>query len=99
MSETLQNPTHQKERARRRRQLMKVMGEGSIAILQAAPEQTRSRDTEYRYRQDSDFYYLSGFEEPESLIVLIPGRAAGEYIVFCRERDALKKPGMEDDSA
>ena len=91
MSETLQNPTHQKERARRRRQLMKVMGEGSIAILQAAPEQTRSRDTEYRYRQDSDFYYLSGFEEPESLIVLIPGRAAGEYIVFCRERDALKE--------
>lgn len=91
MSETLQNPTHNKERARRRRQLMKIMGEGSIAILHSAPEQTRSRDTEYRYRQDSDFYYLSGFEEPEALIVLIPGRKAGEYIVFCRERDALKE--------
>ena len=91
MSETLQSPTHRKERARRRRQLMKIIGDNSIAILQSAPVQTRSRDTEYRYRQDSDFYYLSGFEEPESLIVLLPGRDAGEYIVFCRERDALKE--------
>jgi len=91
MNETLTNPTQKKERARRRRQLMRTMGEGSIAILRSAPVKVRSRDTEYRYRQDSDFYYLSGFEEPESLIVLLPGRSAGEFIVFCRERDPVKE--------
>lgn len=63
------------------------MGDNAIAILPAAPSRTRSRDTEYRYRQDSDFQYLSGFDEPESIIVLLPGRKAGEYIVFCRESD------------
>lgn len=67
------------------------MGDNSIAIIPAAPSRTRSRDTEYRYRQDSDFWYLSGFEEPEALLVLIPGRAAGEYIVFCRDRDPEKE--------
>lgn len=79
--------TLNKERQRRRRNLMRIMGENSIAIIPAAPAKTRSRDTEYRYRQDSDFLYLSGFEEPDSVIVLIPGRSAGEYILFCRDRD------------
>lgn len=75
------------ERRRRRKTLMRIMGNEAIAILPAAPSRTRSRDTEYRYRQDSDFKYLSGFDEPESLLVLIPGRPAGEYLVFCRDRD------------
>jgi len=66
---------------------MRIMGDAAIAILPAAPSRTRSRDTEYKYRQDSDFLYLSGFTEPESVIVLLPGRKAGEYIVFCRESD------------
>ncbi|MBX2885204.1 MAG: Xaa-Pro aminopeptidase [Granulosicoccus sp.] len=79
--------THNKERLRRRKNLMRIMGDNAIAILPAAPSRTRSRDTEYRYRQDSDFQYLSGFDEPESIIVLLPGRKAGEYIVFCRESD------------
>ncbi|MDP2226184.1 MAG: aminopeptidase P N-terminal domain-containing protein, partial [Moraxellaceae bacterium] len=42
---------------------------------------------EYRYRQDSDFYYLSGFAEPEAVLCLIPGRPQGEFVMFCRERD------------
>jgi Xaa-Pro aminopeptidase len=42
---------------------------------------------DYPYRPDSDFYYLSGFPEPEAVIVLIPGRKHGEYVLFCRERD------------
>lgn len=76
-----------KEFARRRKQLMRMIGEGSVAILPAAPVAIRNRDVDYTYRQDSDFQYLSGFPEPEAVIVLIPGRKHGEYILFCRERD------------
>lgn len=72
---------------RRRRYLMEMMGDRSVAILQAAPVQVRNRDVEHDYRQDSDFFYLSGFPEPESVLVLIPGRAHGEFILFCREND------------
>jgi len=66
---------------------MQMVGPGGIAILPAAPVRTRSRDVEYRYRQDSDFYYLTGIEEPSAVAVLAPGRDSGEYLVFCRERD------------
>jgi len=66
---------------------MRMMGDGSVAILPAAPVAIRNRDVEYPYRQDSDFQYLSGFPEPEAVIVLIPGRKHGEFILFCRERD------------
>lgn len=72
---------------KRRRQLMRMMGSDSIAILPAAPVAQRNRSVEYPYRPDSDFYYLTGFPEPEAVAVLIPGRAHGEYILFCRERD------------
>ncbi|MEY1662863.1 Xaa-Pro aminopeptidase [Isoalcanivorax beigongshangi] len=75
------------EFARRRRELMAQMVPDSIAILPAAPVRTRNRDAEYPYRQDSDFWYLSGFGEPEAVMVLLPGRAHGEYVMFCRERD------------
>ncbi|OUS10106.1 Xaa-Pro aminopeptidase [Gammaproteobacteria bacterium 54_18_T64] len=76
-----------KEFARRRKDLMAMIGKNAIAIVPAAVEQTRSRDTLYPYRQSSDFHYLSGFPEPEAVLVLIPGRAQGQFIVFCRERD------------
>lgn len=76
-----------KEFARRRRRLMQMMGRGSIAILPTAPQKHRNRDTEYPYRPDSDFYYLTGFPEPEACLVLVPGRGHGEYILFNRERD------------
>jgi len=77
-----------KEFARRRKRLMQVMGAGSIAVLPTAPERMRNRDVAYPYRPDSDFYYLTGFPEPEAVAVLIPGRPHGEYLLFCRERDA-----------
>jgi Xaa-Pro aminopeptidase len=80
-----------KEFARRREQLMRMVGVGGIAILPAAPVRTRSRDVEYRFRQDSDFYYLTGFAEPEAVIVLAPGRDNGEYLLFCRDRDPEKE--------
>jgi Xaa-Pro aminopeptidase len=80
-----------KEFARRRRQLMRMVGVGGIVILPSAPARTRSRDVEYRFRQDSDFYYLTGFAEPQAVAVLVPGRANGEYLLFCREKDPLKE--------
>ncbi|WP_207905933.1 Xaa-Pro aminopeptidase [Aestuariirhabdus litorea] len=80
-----------KEYARRRQHLMAQMEENSIAILPSAPVHIRNRDVEHLFRQDSDFYYLSGFPEPESVLALIPGREHGETVLFCRERD----PAME----
>ncbi len=76
------------EYARRRRQLMRMMDNDSIAILPTSPERVRNRDVVYPYRADSDFHYLTGFPEPEAVAVLVPGRDHGEYILFCRERDA-----------
>ncbi|MBA6413529.1 Xaa-Pro aminopeptidase [Parahaliea sp. F7430] len=75
------------EYARRRKRLMALMEPNSIAIIPSAKEQVRSRDTEYPFRQDSDFYYLSGFVEPQSVLVLIPEREHGEFVMFCRERE------------
>ncbi|MDO6461763.1 Xaa-Pro aminopeptidase [Granulosicoccaceae sp. 1_MG-2023] len=85
------NATQLKEFARRRRSLMRTMGNGAIAIIPAARETLRNGDADYPYRQNSDFYYLSGFHEPEAVIVLIPGRKQAEFILFCRERDPLQE--------
>jgi Xaa-Pro aminopeptidase len=79
------------EFARRRRQLMRLMGRDSIAVLPAAPVRHRNGDVEYAYRQDSDFHYLTGFGEPEAVAVLVPGRPQAEYILFVRERDAARE--------
>ena len=79
------------EYARRRKALMAQMEPNSIAILPAAPVHIRNRDVEHVYRQDSDFQYLSGFPEPEAVLALIPGREHGEYVLFCRERDAERE--------
>lgn len=79
------------EYARRRKALMAEMVPNSIAILPAAAVALRNRDVEHPYRQDSDFQYLSGFGEPEAVMALIPGRAHGEYVLFCRERDPLRE--------
>ncbi len=76
-----------REFARRRRQLKQMIGHGGVAILPAAQLKKRNRDVEYRFRQDSDFYYLTGFAEPEAVAVLIPGRDRAEFVLFCRERD------------
>lgn len=75
------------EHARRRAQLMAQMPPGSLAVLSAAALCIRNRDVEYDFRQDSDFQYLSGFPEPDALLLLVPGRAEGEYLLFCRGRD------------
>ena len=80
--------------ARRRKQLMRMAGDDAILVLPAALERSRSRDTLYPYRQDSDLWYLTGFPEPEAVLVLVPGRKHGETLLFCRERD-LEREGWD----
>jgi len=70
---------------------MRMIGKDGIAILAAAPVRHRNGDIEYAYRQDSHFYYLSGFPEPDAVAVLAPGRSQAEYLLFVRERDALRE--------
>lgn len=77
----------QKEYARRRKQLMRMAGEGSIIILLAAPARIRNNDAHYPYRQDSDVLYLTGFREHSALLVMIPEDNGGKSILFCRSRD------------
>ncbi|MCA1594390.1 MAG: Xaa-Pro aminopeptidase [Acidobacteria bacterium] len=72
-------------------EFMRRMEPNSVAILPGAREATRSNDTEYRYRQDSDFYYLTGFNEPESIAVIAPAREEGRYTLFVRPRDPEKE--------
>jgi Xaa-Pro aminopeptidase len=79
------------EYKRRRRQLMGMMGADGIAIVPSGSEQIRNRDVHYRFRPDSDFFYLTGFTEPDAVLVLAPGRAHGEYLMFCREKDPAKE--------
>ena len=79
------------EFARRRRQLMRLMGRDAIAVLPAAPERIRNNDVCYNFRQDSDFHYLTGFGEPEAVAVLIPGRPQGEFVMFVRERNRTRE--------
>lgn len=66
---------------------MALMEDNSIAILPGASVKLRNSDVQYQFRQDSDFHYLSGFDEPDAVIVLIPGREHGETLLFCQERD------------
>ncbi len=79
------------EFGRRRRRLMDQMEPDSIAVLAAAPERTRNRDIEHPYRQESDFWYLTGFSEPDAVMVLLPEREHGEFVLFCRERDPARE--------
>ncbi len=69
----------------RRARLLSAMQRG-IAVIPTAPEVARNADTHYPYRFDSNFYYLTGFAEPEAVLVLIAGDAP-QSILFCREKD------------
>jgi Xaa-Pro aminopeptidase len=78
-----------REFPRRRKKLMDMMGDDTIAIIPTAPIYIRNRDVEFSYRPDSDFYYLTGYPEPEAVAVLVPSRSHGEFILFCRENDPV----------
>src|SRR5262245_19702641 len=79
-------------RARRERVLdaMAARG-GGVAIQPTAPERPRSRDSDYPFRFDSHFYYLSGFTEPESLVALVARGSERRAVLFCRERNAERE--------
>lgn len=79
------------EFAKRRQQLMKQIGPRSILILPAAPISQRNSDYDYPYRQNSDFYYLTGFEEPQAVAILAPKRKGGEFILFNREKNRAEE--------
>ncbi len=80
-------PITAQEYAERRARLMEQMHPASLAILPGATERFRNADVAYPFRQDSDFLYLCGFAEPESLLVLAPQHEEGEFLLFCRPRD------------
>ena len=80
-----------REFKKRRKELMARMEPNSIGLLSSAPECLRNNDAEYQYRQSSDFYYLTGFSEPQAIMALVPGRRQGEVILFCREKDIEKE--------
>ena len=74
----------------RREKLMAQMPENSVALIPANKEVTRSRDTEFLFCQDKDFYYLTGFHEPDALLVLVKTFEC-ETILFCRDKDPLQE--------
>lgn len=97
----LRTPSREMFRAHREKFLGKLPP-GSVAILRSAPARTMSNDTDYPYRQDSDFYYLTGLEDPDAVAVFRPGAADGKrYVLFVRARDARRetyegpRPGPE----
>ena len=73
----------------RRQRLAQAMGTG-VAVIPTAPERVRNRDTHFPYRFDSHFYYLTGFPEPEAVLVLVAG-AAPKTILFCREKNVERE--------
>src|SRR5882757_10383255 len=72
-------------RARRKR-MMEAIAPGATAIMPSAPVSVRSGDVEFIYRQDNDFYYLTGFAEPESVALFAPDEKE-QFILFVRPRD------------
>ena len=73
--------------ADRRRRLMERIGDRGAAVFFSAPEAVRSNDTMFDFRQNSDLHYLTGFEEPESAVVLLPGHEKHQVVMFVRKRD------------
>ncbi len=74
----------------RREKLMKALGNG-VAILKGAPAQTRTNDTEYPYRQDSDFFYLTGYAEPGAACIIDPNNPEHPFTLFVLPQDPKKE--------
>ena len=81
----LENPLQVKPFKARRARLARALGEG-IVVLPTAPERHRNADTHYDYRWDSGFFYLTGFREPEAVLVMVLG-AKPRSLLFCREKN------------
>jgi Xaa-Pro aminopeptidase len=81
----LENPLQVKPFRARRSRLARNLGEG-VVVVPTAPERQRNADAHYDYRWDSGFYYLTGFREPEAVLVMVLG-ARPRSLLFCREKD------------
>jgi Xaa-Pro aminopeptidase len=81
----LENPLQVKQFRKRRARLAKNLGSG-VVVLPTAPERSRNADSHYDYRWDSGFYYLTGFREPEAVLVMVLGESP-RAILFCREKN------------
>lgn len=85
-----------------RKAFIEKMGSGGVAIFASAPPAKWNHDTEYLYRPDPNFYYLTGFEEPESICVIAPEHSKYQYILFVRPKDKQaeiwngKRVGVKD---
>lgn len=91
MTITLSAPLPQTTFANRRAKLAEQMPNDSIAILATAPAQLRNNDADYKYRADSSFFYLTGFGEPEAVMVLEKIDNHVKYTLFLREKDKLRE--------
>lgn len=78
-------------REHRQRFLATLCELGAAALIPTHSAKTRSNDTEYRFRPGSDFWYLTGFAEPESWLLLLPGTDGGRSVLFLRERDVQRE--------
>ena len=77
--------------AERRERLSKIIGEDGIAVVPASVEQIRNDDVTHDFRQDSHFFYLTGFSEPDAVAVVAPGHESAPYALFVRPRDPVKE--------
>lgn len=77
--------------ASRRDELVNQIGHDDIVILSTSPVKARNGDVDFQFRADSDFFYLSGFAEPEAVLVISPSRQRGKYVLFCREKDVMRE--------
>lgn len=77
--------------AKRRKALMQTVGAEGAVIIPSASEILRNGDAHFQFRQHSDFYYLTGFNEPDAVLVLLPKRKEGEYVLFNRVRDPQRE--------
>lgn len=77
--------------ANRRRAFIEEMGDDGVAVFTSPPERLRSQDTNYPYRPSSDILYLTGFEEPDTVVILSPGHDDGDFVMFVPPRDPEKE--------
>ena len=88
---TLPPKLPQSEFAKRRANFAEQMPDNSLAILSTAPTHIRNNDAEYKYRADSSFFYLTGFAEPESIMLLEKTKGQLRYTLLVREKDKLRE--------
>jgi Xaa-Pro aminopeptidase len=86
----LAGPREEDLKARRAR-AMERLGTETLAIFWSAPTRVYSLDVDYEYRQDSNFFYLTGIDQPESILVLMPGNATRREILFIRDADPRRE--------